>query len=113
MSVYTFILEMTKKKIKKYTFTVSKGPINGKVLYESFHEKEDKSVTWSIQFQKNLKLNFLSIFFNRRVSSFTWDTRKDNFFWNEMDNLISSPKCVTDVMLTKKNDLLIIIVYLG
>jgi hypothetical protein len=45
MSVYTFILEMTKKKIKKYTFTVSKGPINGKVLYESFHEKEDKSVT--------------------------------------------------------------------
>jgi hypothetical protein len=48
-------------------------------------------------------LNFLSIFFNRRVSSFTWDTRKDNFIWNEraMDNLIGSPKYVTDVMLTK------------
>jgi hypothetical protein len=57
----------------------------------------------SNKISKKLKLNFLSIFFNRRVSSFTRDTRKDNFFWNEraMDNLIGSPKCVTDVLLTK------------
>jgi hypothetical protein len=72
------------------------------IIYESFHEKEDKSVTCSIKFQKTLNWIFFPYFLTGE-SSFTWDTRKDNFFWNEraMDNLIGSPKCVTDVMLTK------------